>query len=62
MGAIASVADIIPKYKLPPDETLRELSIGREGHLLLYAKKGRTRKKYRNRLIKRYYNKMQIEE
>ena len=57
-----SVAKIIKKYNLPPDETLKELAIGREGHLLNYAKKGRTRKKYRNRLIKRYYNKIQIEE
>ena len=62
VAVFISVADIIVKHRLPPDETLRELAIGREGHLMNNAKKYRTRKKYRNRLIKRYYNKKQTEE
>ena len=58
---IASVADIIEKHKQPPDETLRAVASGREWYLMNNAKKYRTRKKYRNRLIKRYNNETQTE-
>ena len=38
----------------PTDEALRIVATAREWHLMNNAKKYRTRKKYRNRLIKRY--------
>lgn len=35
------------------DDQLKEVATGKEWHLMNHAKKARTRKKYRNRLIKR---------
>ena len=43
------------------DEDLKTLATAREWHLMKNAKKYRTRHKYRNRLIKRYYNDTQTE-
>lgn len=52
--SILGVADIAVRYSQPTDEALKEVATGKEWHLLKYAKKHRTRKKYKNRLIKRY--------
>lgn len=54
-----ALAELVINIKYPPDETLRPLATAREWHLMNNAKKYRTRKKYRNRLIKRYYNETQ---
>jgi hypothetical protein len=54
-----AIAELICKY--PPDEALREMATAREWHLMNNAKKYRTRKKYKNRLIERYINDTQTE-
>ena len=43
----------------PTDKTLKTVATAREWHLMNNAKKYRTRKKYKNRLIKRYVNETQ---
>ena len=49
-GFIAKAAS-----QVATDEALRKVATGKEWHLMKNAKKHRTRKKYTNRLIKRYY-------
>ena len=45
-------------YKKTADEALKKVATGKEWHLTKNAKKHRTRKKYKNRLIKRYHQKI----
>lgn len=42
----------------PTNEALREVATGKEYYLMKSAKKHRTRKKYRNRLTKRYFKEL----
>lgn len=56
--AILGVADIAERYSQPTDEALKKVATGKEWHLTKNAKKHRTRKKYKNRLIKRYRQKI----
>jgi len=61
VSAFSSFWDQIKKCIQPTDEELREVATGKENHLMMNAKKGRTRKKYRNRLTKRYHDKTSTE-
>lgn len=61
VAEIASVTDIIERHRQPTDEELRDVATGKEWHYMKNAKKHRTRKKYRNRLIKRYHEEIPTE-
>lgn len=54
-----AIAEIVVSIIYPSDEELRTVATDREWHLMNNAKKYRTRKKYRNRLIKRYIKETQ---
>ena len=56
--SILGVADIVERYSQPTDEALKKVATDKEWHLMKNAKKHRTRKKYKNRLIKRYHQKI----
>lgn len=49
--AIRSAAQLIDGWR---DAHLRAVATGREWHLMQHARKARTRKKYRNRLLRRW--------
>ena len=51
----------LAQFTLPTDEMLKSVATGKEWHLMRHAKKRRVRKKYRNRLTKRYYKERQTE-
>ena len=51
-----AIAELVVSSIFPTDEELRTMATAREWHLMNNAKKSRTRKKYKNRLIKRYIN------
>lgn len=51
-----ALAEIVVSIKYPTDEELRPQATAREWHLMNNAKKHRVRKKYRDRIYKRYYN------
>lgn len=60
--SIAEAAPIIIKTNMtldkstsPTDEMLESVATGKELHFMRHYKKHRVRKKYRNRLTKRYY-------
>ena len=53
------ITDLFVSVEFPTDEKLRAVATAREWHLMNNAKKYRTRKKYKNRLIKRYINETQ---
>ena len=53
--AAKAVKDLVEEHKLATPEQLRSVATPKEWHLLNHAKKRRTRKKYYNRLLRRFW-------
>lgn len=52
-GAADGIARLARQFDIGMDEQMKAVATPKEWHLMNHAKKARTRKKYRNRLIKR---------
>ncbi len=58
--AAKAVKDLVEEHKLATPEQLRSVATPKEWHLLNHAKKRRTRKKYYNRLLRRFWQRDEL--